>query len=410
MVLHAAVNKINLLTKRLGKYLSSYQPYKQIGSRSLSYFKGKRSGVAKCDYIASLDFLRGIAVTLVVLFHSGLLTVGWLGVPVFFSLSGFLITRGLLRSKADSDGTRTYFSRFYRNRIFRIFPLYFFLIIFLTLISFIVDLPGYTSWMWVILSTFSTNFVTLATGQRPEGVVIHFWSLAVEEQFYLVWPLIVWSLSNARLKYLLWILILVTPLGRWVIAASLPASIDGLNRGNILYTLPSSHLDSLAVGALLALEEFSNQLHLVTKKLFCATLIFIGAHVFTVYNYWDVPFSNTFIISVPERLIFTGAHIWFLSIIATVCGIVITRCVQRKHHMEFLIGKCFIRLGKVSYSLYLLHVPIRLFIVSFFSIPLTIEDRFLVLVMYAPLSYCLAELSYRWIELPFLRLKDRNPC
>jgi peptidoglycan/LPS O-acetylase OafA/YrhL len=357
------------------------------------------------SYLASLDVIRGIAVILVVIFHSGLLNSGWVGVPIFFTLSGFLITRGLLRSKSDVTTLCVFAFNFYRNRVLRIFPVYFGSIVVLGIISVIVDVPGYTKGIWVYLSTFTANFAVLAKGERLTGVVIHFWSLAVEEQFYLIWPFIVWKLPKLHLKSALWIIILLTPLGRYLLAQSLPDSLDEMTRGNILYVLPTSHLDSLSVGALLALAEQSNHLQQLIVMLMIATIAFIAAHLFTLWSYWQISFNHAFDLDMPEKLLSSGSHIWYLSIIATLCGFMISQCILHNFQAASLPGRCFRRLGKVSYSLYVLHVPVKVLVQSLIDILSLPGGRFSTLLIYAPLSYFLAELSYRWIESPFLKLK-----
>ena len=344
--------------------------------------------------------------TLVIIFHSGLLNAGWIGVPIFFALSGFLITRGLLRSKSEFTTIRVFLFQFYRNRTLRIFPLYFASVLLLGIISTFVDLLGYTKWMWLYLSTFTVNFVVLTTGERLKGVVSHFWSLAVEEQFYLFWPFLVWMLPSIRLKYVLWIIILLTPLGRYLLAESLPSKLDELTRGNILYVFPTSHLDSLSVGALLALAERSNQLQQLSTKLSLLAVAFIATHLLTVCSYWHVSFSQAFNLDLPEKLITSGSHVWYLSIIATLSGLMIAQCVLHNFQAVSFTSRCLRRLGKVSYSLYILHVPVHVLIEALFeNLSLPGGGRFQLLLIYARLSYCLAELSYRWIESPFLRLK-----
>src|SRR5262245_39580963 len=151
-------------------------------------------------HIPALDGLRGIAILLVIphnadvfsnsaawLWPAALLAhAGWIGVQLFFVLSGFLITRNLLDSRAADN----YFQSFYWRRVLRIFPLYY-----LTLIAGLVIAPRLfqfpsgalaslqnQAWLWTFLSNW-----TQPLGLEVSGFS-HFWSLAIEEQFYLVWP------------------------------------------------------------------------------------------------------------------------------------------------------------------------------------------------------------------------------
>jgi peptidoglycan/LPS O-acetylase OafA/YrhL len=177
---------------------------------------------APLAHLPSLDGLRGIAILLVLLHNFDVLDlggahalgpvlvkecfyIGWIGVQLFFVLSGYLITRGLLVTQDQPD----YFERFFLKRVLRIFPLYY-----LALLVFLVLLPatGWVEqrsmqysplWLWAYLSNWTTPF------EPTGGPLPHFWSLAVEEQFYLVWPLLLWKL---RLRHVWWLCLGLTAL------------------------------------------------------------------------------------------------------------------------------------------------------------------------------------------------------
>jgi peptidoglycan/LPS O-acetylase OafA/YrhL len=160
-------------------------------------------------YIPALDGIRGLAIVWVVLHNAtdismapasgvfralGLLThTGWIGVQLFFALSGFLITGGLL----DTQRSAHYFRDFYAKRALRILPLYygvlFALLVVVPLIpafSASISSEGQAS-LWL----FTVNW----THTAPYGFA-HFWSLAIEEQFYILWPLVVWRLTPLAIK------------------------------------------------------------------------------------------------------------------------------------------------------------------------------------------------------------------
>lgn len=149
-------------------------------------------------YRPELDGLRSVAVYLVLLFHCGLaaFTGGFVGVDLFFVLSGFLITGILYDSRAEA----AYFRRFYMRRALRIFPLYYAVlaVVFFVLPlipalrdSEIAALRAHQGWAWL----YGINVYLAREGGWVLSYVEHFWSLAVEEHFYLVWPLIVWWLA-----------------------------------------------------------------------------------------------------------------------------------------------------------------------------------------------------------------------
>src|SRR5687767_2907742 len=168
------------------------------------------TGRRETGFIPALDGLRGIAIILVMLHHftyyrpnsgidaqiASVLFFGWAGVDLFFVLSGFLITGILL----DTRDSKRYFSTFYARRTLRIFPLYYLVLLlaFVVLPKFPalhpvllgqvgpVDLPPQWPY-WLYLTNFS-----IADGGWVHGWVDVAWSLAIEEQFYLVWPLMIW--------------------------------------------------------------------------------------------------------------------------------------------------------------------------------------------------------------------------
>jgi peptidoglycan/LPS O-acetylase OafA/YrhL len=153
------------------------------------------------SHIGALDGLRGLAVLFVLMFHfswsfpdrTPLLAAvrdhlwgGWFGVDLFFALSGYLITRGLVKPSAHSVGKRL--KLFWARRVFRIFPLYYIVVILGTLVCLAIGarahIPGLSYWLYY------QNY-SLAFDHDPLRWTAHFWSLAIEEQFYFVWPVFV---------------------------------------------------------------------------------------------------------------------------------------------------------------------------------------------------------------------------
>ncbi|MGA3027957.1 MAG: acyltransferase [Bryobacteraceae bacterium] len=248
-------------------------------------------------HIAELDGIRGLAVLLVLMFHFSsrhpggqtILDLGWCGVDLFFVLSGFLITGILLDKKLRTDwrhpdrnplcltGSRwrrwltacrpaaglfassgNYFRSFYMRRVLRIFPLYYavLLVVFLVLVpvarshgsrSMYTALPSSESeqiWYWLYVSNWRS-----AWGAYLGEPVGHFWSLAIEEQFYLVWPLMVWLCSRKRLLTVCSAMVVVSFLGRNI---PMLREIQAVY-GDFLHRVTFSRLDGLAAGAIVAL-------------------------------------------------------------------------------------------------------------------------------------------------------------
>jgi len=227
----------------------------------------------RSTHIPALDGLRGLAILLVLLFHFSIPTTnftglkraivhlpgaGWVGVDLFFVLSGFLITSILY----DAKRTVGFFRNFYMRRVLRIFPLYYG-VLFVAFVAVPLvrpitsatyqSLASHQFWLWAYL----TNYVQPPGGPdwvRREYVepgwslFTHFWSLAVEEQFYLVWPAIVFFLNRRILMAICGVLMaaaLAIRVGRVVAHADLQLS----------YYYTFCRMDALAAGALLALAS-----------------------------------------------------------------------------------------------------------------------------------------------------------
>jgi peptidoglycan/LPS O-acetylase OafA/YrhL len=198
-----------------------------------------------------LDSLRALAFFGVAASHwiagDSLFTfLGGTGVQLFFVLSGFLITGILLEYRQETD-TRSDLTRgsalrtFYARRMFRIFPLFYATIIAAAVLN--VG-PIRESWPWHAL--YGSNYLYGIWGRAPGDPFTHFWSLGVEEQFYLVWPFLVFAAGAARLERLTLALIVGAPIFRIALEAAFPA----MHRVNYL---PFSCGDSLGVGAALAI-------------------------------------------------------------------------------------------------------------------------------------------------------------
>jgi len=220
-------------------------------SRGLRFSASRPTGAPQ--HVRAFDGLRGIAIILVLLRHVGedsparrvggvvaaALNAGWLGVDVFFVLSGFLITGILLDARGDgaqpADG---YFRRFYARRALRIFPAYYLFLAVVVLIG-RPPMPHGAWWYWSYLPN-----VLIARHGWPDGTwdTGHLWSLAVEEQFYLVWPAIIAWTPRRRLPVLCLAVIVAAVALRVVLLPALAA-----------YVLTPARADTLAVGAVLAI-------------------------------------------------------------------------------------------------------------------------------------------------------------
>ena len=278
--------------------------------------------------IPQLDGLRGLAISMVFVNHAYRSELLWSGVDLFFVLSGFLIT-GILLEQRSRRSLRGYLIGFYERRARRILPPY-------ILVLFLVSLLFGIRWMhhwYLFLFLMNTNkFFQII---RPYPLVI-LWSLAVEEQFYLVWPLVVYWSSDRVLVWLTASLILAAPCMRYIATAAMPGHW-------MIYPSTVFRMDLLAAGALVSIL-WRNQ-RKVSKRLGICGLAVAGAMavpLIILSRYpWFQPTSNTVVANVwlYEMIVvaYVGLLLWALS----------GRAVQ------FLQFWPLTYLGRVSYTFYL---------------------------------------------------------
>ncbi|MBL7768554.1 MAG: acyltransferase [Flavipsychrobacter sp.] len=340
-----------------------------------------------------LDGIRAIAALMVMFFHffidiqsdnwlllaiQKISIVGQTGVSLFFVLSGFLISRILLNTKNDDS----YFVNFYVRRSLRIFPLYFF---FLVLFYFILPplenkaIPPFSQqvYFWTYLQNLALTFNWNFAGPG------HFWSLAVEEHFYLFWPFVIYFLNQHQIKRAVLIMIILACITRFVL----------LQNNLEVFYFTFSRMDELSVGALLAILEREGKL--IAANAYKLLISFIAVFIPTVII-WIV--SSGMAIDAIQIIKFVLLSFAFFSII----GFVIS--VKENHWLKNALKNIFLSYtGKISYGLYVYHPVCFYFIQTYFPI-----DSILVsmLVSFA-FSYLVAGFSYRFFESRFLVLKDR---
>lgn len=369
----------------------------------------------KITQIPGLDGLRGIAIILVMLHHFALYgwqtrpvnrlellikcvsLSGWVGVDLFFVLSGFLITRILISTKGHPD----YYKNFYVRRFLRIFPPYYgFLFIFLIVIPniFTVDrqyqaLLNDQIWYW----TYLTNIQLGIQGVPEFFAIAHFWSLAIEEQFYIVWPLPVKFLREKSLFIACGCLMGCSLLFRFVV---------GDHFFPVPYILTPARMDALALGGLLAIIE---------RRQIPAKTLSYG-----IWSTLTLSGISILLLSIPNRLLVIdndAVKTYGLTIIivffASLILLVIT--YQDNRWIKILFSNRILRFfGKYSYSLYIIHHIVAIFApqwgFSVETIPVFTGSDLLRFILFslvlAALSTSVALLSWHGLEKRFLRLKD----
>jgi peptidoglycan/LPS O-acetylase OafA/YrhL len=349
------------------------------------------------SYYPALDGLRGVAILLVVLFHNfGFINYfffGWLGVDLFFVLSGFLITDILLKTFNRPD----YLRNFYARRILRIFPLYYLsLIIFLFILPNIynppVDFTYYINnqwWLW----TYLQNWLYIFEPSRSGHALNHLWSLAVEEQFYLVWPLVILLLRKP--KYLLvlisFVLLAVMAL-RFIIWTYQLKELAYYN----LYTF--TRIDGLCIGCMVALIHRIN-FNFLNKNTAIVVFTLAGMNfLFYFFNrYYDFSFPYLAIVGYTT--------------FAAVFGILVHEAVTDNKVINFIFtNRVLSFFGKISYGFYVFHWPVFLCLSPFLkSYAAEILPAAYVSITTAiaatAIGLLISIVSYYTFEAYFLRLK-----
>jgi peptidoglycan/LPS O-acetylase OafA/YrhL len=334
--------------------------------------------------IPQLDAIRGLAVLFVLLHNTDIYPSlhlqliagnGWMGVDLFFVLSGFLIT-GILADTKKSGG---YFRNFYARRCLRIWPLYYSVLLFMfVMVPLLRPSEAHTvfearSQPWWAFPLFLQNFLvpipSMATG--PLGVT---WSLAVEEQFYLFWPLVVRFCNEAQLRKIAIAVICLSPALRLYLS---------LHQADI-YANTFCRLDGLMAGALLAL--------VIRSDGFLPSMFVMQAWI-------------TFLVSAPFALIFEALHarwiVFSLTAVASVSFVYLALFSTRRWLQAFLTNRLLVYTGTISYGIYLLQ-KIPLDAVETFHLD---KHQFLALPVTTAATYAMAALSWNLLEKPFLKLK-----
>ena len=362
-------------------------------------------------HFPTLDGIRGLAIVLVVshqlnrLVGNDLLTRladhvlvgGWAGVQLFFVLSGFLISGILLDSRESPD----YFRNFYIRRALRIFPIYYF-----ALLLFIVALPalGIVPLAWhenqLPLWLYYSNWPPYAGGT---ALLPHFWSLAVEEQFYLVWPLLVHSRSPRALLRLCAVLAVASLLAR---VAMVAAGIGS----EAIYMNSFSRLDALvagsAVAAMLRVPGWLPRMMALMRPRSLLPLCILGAVVFEMaFGYKSHQPSG-------QTIGYTLLSVMFaLLILAAACS---DAAGGRPGTWARLLQSAMLRsVAKYSYGMYIFHKPMSdllgdpLLKSLGYSEGLSLPEQVMYLMVGDGCVFVVGMLSYWMVERHFLRLRPR---
>ena len=347
--------------------------------------------MTQLNRVASLDGVRALAALLVMGFHfigqfgghspawvRQASVVGQTGVDLFFVLSGYLITRILL----DTAGAKGYYRAFYGRRVLRIFPLYFvFLVIYFFVLPGVLgrETPDFMTqvWSWFFLENVGQTFPSLGSLGS-----VHYWSLAVEEHFYLVWPFIVASVTRRSLLRIVVAVLVLSPILRFVVAS----------QGQSVFFLTPTRLDGLSLGAGLAIL-------LAQPTGAPGWLLRLARALFLVLP----------CLLLPLFVMYSGSHgallqACKLSLIPLFYAAFVALCLidEKMAPIRRLLELRWLRwVGSISFGLYVFHPACYTVIADVFPMGTTLQY----IVLAVGLSFLCAWASFRFIESPFLSLK-----
>jgi peptidoglycan/LPS O-acetylase OafA/YrhL len=337
------------------------------------------------NYLVQLDGLRFVAIALVLVDHFtaavNKIPFGPLGVNLFFVLSGFLITRILITSrekfKDSQNGFQSYFKRFFIRRSLRIFPVYYLCI----LLLFVFNVPPVREKLgWFMF--YGAN-IYMAVNQTWMGVVDHFWSLSVEEQFYIIFPVVIFFLPK-----------------KWLVPAFIAMLLGSLvfrmyfffsgYNWIVNYVSMPACLDSFGLGAFMAwLLLFRPEQY---RKVFGNGLLVVaGLLLWVGVVYWGKTFEQ------PKNV---ATDVWERLAGSVFCFFLIGKGVLGYGGFvkQFLENGVVLYLGKISYGLYAYHNLVY----NHFHSPPDHPTLF-----FFTITVAVASLSWYCMEKPINNLKDK---
>lgn len=364
--------------------------------------------------IAGLDGLRAIAFLIVFLFHTRHLPFGWMGVQLFFVLSGFLITDILLRMKEGLQ-RRDFFTKFYGRRFLRIFPLYYFYLILIAALIYLLPWlglrglnseigKGFSNQIWVA-SFYMFDFFHASAFFERSRFFTHLWSLSVEEQFYLIWPLFIFLVPRQKFKQLCLTAIGLGFLFRLATTLIYRTQLfpfllsDPQQAVNVL---PFSHIDAFALGAYISCFEIPRpRLQLLLLVIAIPTLglltDFLSKGNVTFALGYDLPMTGFY------------KEVWGYTVLNYFFAVLIY-CVARTNFLTGILEIAPMRyLGKISYGLYVYHYGIIAIAVAFFreyNLPYSVRSPQMFVVAMGT-TLLIATLSFYLLEKPIINLKDK---
>lgn len=340
-------------------------------------------------HLPELDSLRTFAVIMTLLAHFAPVEIPymWYGVPIFFTISGFLITSILLNTvENDHSITRLgIIKSFMSRRVLRLFPIYYLMILFFFLAKHYLSLYLWKDEFTPYFFTYTPNFLIHKIGAENSSCFSHLWSLGVEEQFYIVWP---WVLLFTPKRFRLAVISLL-------VLAGLVYVTVFFNDKNI-GAIPLADLPTLGAGGILACFYVNR-----------------GKALDWLKEKRHLLFAITFFHLLLVLILFhDDSRVWHLyrelSLACCTFSIVLVSVYGWRGLIGYITRNRFIQyLGMISYGIYLYHMPVPFVYRTMASkyFPSIHMSPWIFMLFCFTLTVAIAALSYKYIETPFLKLK-----
>ena len=358
-------------------------------------------------YYKSLDGMRAIAVLMVMCIHSRLMPIGWVGVQMFFVLSGFLITGILITQTNRPFGL--FLRRFYWRRGLRIWPLYFLFLGLCAIAYAIWGIPESWRSAWIWLVTFTHNLARMSPHFVDSDYFGHFWTLCIEEQFYLVWPFLVFFIPLKHFRRFVLAVIIAGPVLRYLTAIICASYFDSPGEvQRAVHSLPTSHLDAFASGALLAVAP----VEWVRKLAPWAARIFFGVLLVTILAglaqsvvLWRHHLPPHWLALGYDDLVYFRQSVWAYTLLNLTSAALIFCAINDTRIARVIAFRPLVYVGAISFGVYVWHLPLmRIFTTHWAANEHSMAGlaRFAV---YFLTTLGVASLSYYGFERYFLRMK-----
>jgi peptidoglycan/LPS O-acetylase OafA/YrhL len=371
-------------------------------------------------YVPEVDALRCIAMTAVIGIHCGLLPIGWMGVWLFFVISGFAVTTSLFSAKHHASGAWSRVGTFYARRAARIWPIYF-LFIAANVVAILVlgDYGTLRQVPWLLTFTQNIEMIiaTYAPGTAWDGFG-HLWTLSVEQQFYLVFPFLLFLPGRRSRSVMLLAMIAAAPLIRYLTARwAVGHGFDDIHTAFAVYAFGPAQFDAFAIGCLVAMfrqEIAQNKRIAVWAGALAAaiTLAYVTTYLIvnlTIIGHFSVGIMRNVLSGIAYG---QGREIWGYFVPDALAAAALIGILSGEPHLLRICRLPGLQaIGRISYGGYLYHLPVLMILgglVPAFgarvSGPASYAAHLLLFVCAYALTVGVAWLSFRFIERPISAL------